>query len=67
MMSKVLELIVDLSLPLATRWVIIQIAYWFGKDLNNNTGLWFVTLIICSIVAEFFTFRSKRKCGADSE
>lgn len=59
-MSTFLECIVDICLPIAGRWIIIQIASLFGTDLNTSTILWFVT-ILCAFIAENFTFHPKKK------
>jgi len=60
-MSAFLECIVDVCLPIAGRWIIIQIASLFGADLNTNTLLWFITVVFCAIIAENFTFHPKKK------
>ena len=60
-MSTILECVVDVCLPIAARWIVIQIGSFFGSDLNGSTFLWFITIVLCSIVAECFTFQPKRK------
>lgn len=60
-MSTILECIVDVCLPIAGRWIILQIASLFGVDLNTSTLLWFLTIVLCAIISESFTFQSKKK------
>lgn len=60
-MATFLECIVDICLPIAGRWIVIQIASLFGTDLNTSTLLWFFTLVLCAFIAENFTFHPKKK------
>lgn len=66
-MSTVLECIVDVCLPIAARWIIVQIGFFFGSNLNNSSVLWFITILLCSIVAECFTFQPKSKLNPKKE
>ncbi len=60
-MATLIEILFDFALPLAARWVVIQIGFIFGMDLNQSTALWVITIVACAIVAETFTFQIKRK------
>lgn len=60
-MATLIEILFDFALPLAARWVVIQIGFFFGIDLNQSTALWVITIIACALVAELFTFQIKRK------
>ena len=66
-MATFIEILFDFALPLAARWIVIQVCSFFGMDLNSSTALWVITIAACAIVAETFTFQIKRKHPSSSE